>query len=146
MLNKIFLLALLSVVSLSAVSADAPRPEVAESVKAWTGNEGVRVWTLRYGKRADNKALVQITHADHDWDQKIQLMDVENKGDRRDYSVNVDGKKFVVLNLNNANSGELTLPGEGVSRPISYSQLLSDEGNAQYLLTDYLKQEGKLPQ
>ena len=136
---------LLALMSATTVMAEEARPEVAESVKAWAGNEGVQVWTLRYGKREENKALVQITNADHDWDNKIQLMDVETKGERRDYSVQVNGKKFVVLNLNNGYD-ELTLPGEASSRRIAYSQGLSAEGNAQYFLTDYLKQEGKIPE
>ncbi|WP_249192941.1 hypothetical protein [Yersinia sp. Marseille-Q3913] len=106
----------------------------------------MKVWTLRYGPRSDNKALVQITNADHDWDKKIQVMDVENKEARSDYSVAVNGKKFVVLVINNNNSGLLYLPGESGNHPIIYSPSLSDEGNAQYFLTDFLKQEGKQAQ
>jgi len=121
----------------------ATRPEVAESVKAWEGNEGLQVWTLRYGSRNEHKALVQITDIDHDWNKKIQLMDVEEKGERRDYSVQLDGKKFVVLVLNKYNRGEVYLPGESTAHNIYYSNALSAEGNAQYFLTDYLEQQEK---
>lgn len=146
MLKKFIIFTLLCVMSAIGFSAEPTRPEVAEFVKAWEGNQGIQVWTLRYGKRSEHKALVQITNADHEWDNKIQLMDVENKGERSDYSVSVDGKKFVVLMINNNNSGELYLPGDRTTQYISYSKSLSDEGNAQHFLTDFLKQEGKLPE
>ncbi|MDN0124027.1 hypothetical protein QVN60_12650 [Yersinia aleksiciae] len=146
MFKKLFSLILLCAVSATSFATEPARPEVANLVKAWGGNEGIQVWTLRYGPRSDNKALVQITNADHDWDKKIQVMDVDNKEERSDYSVTVSGKKFVVLVINNNNSGQLYLPGEKGNHPIIYSQSLSDEGNAQYFLTDFLKQEGKLAQ
>ncbi|MHA7849016.1 hypothetical protein [Serratia sp. D1N4] len=146
MLKKCILLTLLCVMSATGFSAEPARPEVAERVKAWEGSQGIQVWTLRYGQRSEQKALVQVTNADHEWDKKIQLMDVESKGDRTDYSVSVNGKKFVALVISNGNSGELYLPGENAIHPISYSKSLSDEGDAQYFLTDFLKQEGKLPE
>ncbi|MDR5019690.1 hypothetical protein RF657_14970 [Yersinia rochesterensis] len=143
MFKKLFFLTLLCAVSATSFAAEPVRPEVADSVKAWQGNEGIEVWTLRYGPRSENKALVQITNADHDWDKKIQIMDVEKKDERSDYSVNVNGKKIVVLIINNNNLGKLYLPGEKGDHPIMYSELLSNEGNAQYFLTDFLKQETK---
>ncbi|MDN0109090.1 hypothetical protein [Yersinia mollaretii] len=146
MFKKFFFLILLCAISATSFSAEPTRPEVANSVKAWEGNEGIQVWTLRYGPRSDNQSLVQITNADHDWDKKIQIMDVENKEGRSDYSITVNGKKFVVLVINNNNSGQLNLPGENGNHPIFYSSSLSEEGNAQYFLTDLLKQEGKLTQ
>ncbi|CAK9885608.1 MAG: hypothetical protein XXXJIFNMEKO3_02014 [Candidatus Erwinia impunctatus] len=119
----------------------APRPEVAEYVKAWQGTEGIKVWTLRYGPRDKHQALVQITGADHDWDGKIQLMNIEDKGARKDYSVMVNGKKYVVLLIDKYNNGEVYLPGEKNEHKVFYSDDLSSQGNAQYFLTDYLNQE-----
>uniref|UniRef100_A0A060SYI3 ARAD1C01430p n=1 Tax=Blastobotrys adeninivorans TaxID=409370 RepID=A0A060SYI3_BLAAD len=118
-----------------------PRPEVAESVKVWQGPQGVKIKTLRYGSRGDKQALVQITGADHNWDGKILLANVEHKGARNDYSVEVDGKEFVVLILyQQHNRGELYLPGESGHRYISYSHDLSTQDNAQSFLAEYLKQ------
>ncbi|KOC89765.1 hypothetical protein [Winslowiella iniecta] len=141
MLKKILISALLTVVSVTSVAAEEVRHEVGESIKVWTGNEGVKVITLRYGKLAEDKALVQIVNADHAWDNKIQLMDVEKKGERRDYSVKVDGKKYVALVMTNYNYGELYLPGENASRPIGYNQSLSEEGKPQHFLTAYEQQQ-----
>lgn len=55
------------------------RPEVADQVIAYTGAQGAKVWTLRIGERAANEALVQIEGVDHDWNMRIQKMQVENQ-------------------------------------------------------------------
>lgn len=124
----------------STTTPSAPKPEVAESVKVWQGSQGIKIKTLRYGPREDQQALVQITGADHDLDGKILLTNVENKGARKDYSVEVDGKEFVVLILYQSNRGELYLPGESGQRLVSYSHDLSTQDDAQSFLSEYLKQ------
>lgn len=78
---------------------------------------------MRYGLGSENKALVQITNADHDWDKKIHIMDVEQKEERSDYSVNVNGQKIVVLIINNNKLDKLYLLGEKGDHPIMYSEL-----------------------
>lgn len=122
-------------------SAASARPEVASTVRAWRGEGGVQVWTLRYGPRESNKALVQITNIDHPWEQRIQVMDVQKNDKRKSYSVMVNGERFVVLNMFDVDSGELYLPNEKQAYRISYSESLSSQGNAQYFLTDYLNQK-----
>lgn len=122
-------------------SAPAARPEVAEEVKAWQGEEGIQVWVLRYGPREENKALVQVTNIDHPWSQRIQIMDVQKNDKKKTYSLMVNGKRFVVLNMFGSGMGELYLPDENQPYRISYSQSLSSYGNAQHFLTDYLNQQ-----
>lgn len=141
MLRKIFWIVLAGALCWSNVAPAAERPEVAENVQAWSGEQGMQVWTLRFGPPQDHKALVQITQIDHPWNRKIQLANVEKKGKRRDYSIEVEGKKYVVLIVNSYSGGEVYLPGEKESYAVYYSENLSREGNAQYFLTDYLQQE-----
>ncbi len=114
------------------------RPEVAPKVVAFSGEQGVKVWTLRIGARSDNQALVQVEGVDHDWDLRIQRMDVEKNAEDTRYSTQVDGKKFVVLLVRNG-WGELYLPGEAKPLMVGYDNGLSEQGNAQAFLTDYLQ-------
>lgn len=131
------LLAMVLALASGLVQADQ-RPEVASRVVAFSGEQGVKVWTLRIGARGDNQALVQVEGVDHDWDMRIQRMAVEkNAGDTR-YSTQVDGKKFVVLLVRNG-WGELYLPGEAKPLMVGYDNGLSEQGNAQAFLTDYLQ-------
>ncbi len=141
MLRKIFWILLTGALCWSSMVPAAERPEVAEDVQAWSGEQGMQVWTLRYGPSQDHKALVQITQIDHPWNRKILLAEVEKKGKRRDYSVLVEGKKYNVLIINSNSRGEVYLPGEKESYAVYYNERLSREGNAQYFLTDYLQQE-----
>lgn len=114
------------------------RPEVAPKVVAFSGEQGVKVWTLRIGARSENQALVQVEGVDHDWDMRIQRMDVEKNADDTRYSTQIDGKKFVVLLVRNG-WGELYLPGEAKPLMVGYDNGLSEQGNAQAFLTDYLQ-------
>lgn len=143
MLKKMVISTFLFFVSLTGFSAETTRPEVAENVKAWESNDGIQVWTLRYGKLSEHKALVQITNVDHEWNKKIQVMNVEKKNGRTDYSITLEGKPFTVLILDKYNYGELYLPDEDSNHPVRYSEYLSAEGDAQNFLSDYLKQKGK---
>ena len=117
------------------------RPEIAEQVKAWQGEEGTEVWILRYGPREENKALVQLVNIDHPWNRKIQIMDVVRENKKKKYTVTLNGNRFVVLSMDGTNIGELYLPNEPHPYRISYSDLLSKYGNAQHFLTDYLSQQ-----
>lgn len=124
----------------SALAAtEGQRPPVGERVLAFSGEQGLQVWTLRYGERSEQQALVQVGGIDHDWDKRIQKMQVEKTSKDTRYSTEVDGKPFVAL-IVRGNSGELYLPGEGRELPLHYDQALSEQGNAQYFLTDYLQQ------
>lgn len=115
------------------------RPDVANHVIAYDGAQGIKVWTLRIGDRSANEALVQIEDIDHEWNLKIQKMQVEKTSRDTRYYIDINGNKFVVLIIKDKCCGDLYLPGESQSVYISYSKELSNEGNAQAFLTDYLK-------
>lgn len=125
----------------STAASELQRPEIAEQVKAWQGEEGIEVWILRYGPREENKALVQVVNIDHPWNRKIQIMDVARENKKKKYSVVLNGNRFVVLSMDGSNVGELYLPHEQQPWRISYSDLLSQYGNAQHFLSDYLAQQ-----
>ncbi|KAF1069524.1 MAG: hypothetical protein GAK45_01084 [Pseudomonas citronellolis] len=115
------------------------RPEIGPQVKAYSGEEGVKVWLVRVGPRAANQALVQVTGIDHDWNQKIQKMDVQDVRDQKRYALKIDGKPFVAL-LAQSGSAELYLPGDSHTYQLFYDESLSSQGNAEHFLTDYLQQ------
>lgn len=138
-LGFIVLLSLSLMAGVSGAYAETPRPPIANVVKAYQGTEGAQVWTLRIGEPAESQSLVQITGIDHDWDSKIQKMNVEKLSNSTRYWLNVNDKKFVVLVLNQG-YGELYLPGEAQPVQIGYSKSLSEQGNAEIFLTDYLQQ------
>ncbi|MFK3789908.1 hypothetical protein ACI2KO_06555 [Pseudomonas piscis] len=114
------------------------RPQVADKMVAYNGPHGVKVWTLRIGERSANQALVQVEDADHDWNMRIQKMNVEQTARDTRYSTQVDGQKFVVLVLQDG-YGELYLPGQAKPLKVGYNDNLSSYGNAQAFLNDYLK-------
>lgn len=114
------------------------RPQVAEQVVAYIGEQGVKVWTLRIGERAANEALVQVEGVDYDWNMRIQKMQVEKTAKDTRYYTTVDGQKFVTLIVQGMWGGELYLPGEPQPLSVGYSEGVSRQGNAQAFLTDYL--------
>lgn len=115
------------------------RPPIAKIIKAYTGPEGMKVWTLRVGERTENQALVQVIGVDHDWDGVIQKMTTERQGNSTRYSIERNGAKFVALILQDG-SGQAYLPGDGREQPVRYSESLSAQGNPEHFLTDYLQQ------
>lgn len=124
-----------------AMAQAEERPSVAEKVVAYAGEQGVKVWTLRIGERSANEALVQVEGVDHDWNMRIQKMNVEKTDKLTRYYTTVDGQKFAALVIQGSDSwsaSELYLPGEAQALKIGYSQSLSEQGNAQAFLTDYL--------
>ncbi|QCI12940.1 hypothetical protein E6B08_16860 [Pseudomonas putida] len=127
-----------SLALLSGLCHAAERPPVADKVVAYSGQQGAKVWTLRIGERSANEALVQVGGIDHDWDMRIQKMTVEKTSKDTRYSTTVDGKKFVVLVLQNG-WGTLYLPNETQDITVGYDEYLSNQGNAQAFLTDYLQ-------
>lgn len=129
-----------SLALLSALSHAAERPPVADKVVAYSGEKGTKVWTLRIGERSANEALVQVGGIDHDWDMRIQKMTVEKTAKDTRYSTTVDGHKFVVLILQNS-WGTLYLPNEAQEITVGYDENLSNQGDAQAFLTDYLQAE-----
>lgn len=132
-----FLLAMM--MSVGAQAATEPRPVVGPQVKAYSGQEGIKVWLVRVGPRAANQAIVQIGGIDHDWNMKIQKMDLQSVRDESRYSLKVEGQPYVALILRGS-SGEVFLPGEHKSYGVYFDEQLSSSGNAEHFLTDYLQQ------
>lgn len=122
---------------MNAVAA-TERPDVAKRVVAYQGEQGVKVWTLRIGERSANQALVQVEGVDHDWDMRIQKMQVEKTDKDTRYVTTVDGHRFVALIVQGVWGGELYLPGQGQPLQVGYSEGLSSQGNPDAFLTDYL--------
>ncbi|WP_414163449.1 hypothetical protein ACMGGS_16040 [Superficieibacter sp. BNK-5] len=139
-----FIIAILgSLMIMQSAFADATRPEIAKYVKGYEGQEGVQVWTLRIGPKEANESLVQIANVDNALDKKIIRCKVEPaSGGATSYKTEIDGKSWELLRVKDG-SGELYLPGESSSTWVAYSQSLSQEGNAEHFLTDYLEQEAK---
>lgn len=127
--------------SVPAFAADQARPEISRYVKAYAGQEGIKVWTLRIGPQDKNEALFQVTGIDHPWDMRIQKVKTEQGERGTKYVATVEGRRFVVMSME-GNRGELHLPGSNPSKGrVEYDPSLSQEGNAEYFLTDYLKQK-----
>ncbi len=141
-MKKLFLILLTILgICLSSFAQAQARPEIAAYVKAYKGQESVKIWTLRIGPVAKNEAIVQITGIDHPWDMRIQKMHLEPSQQGTNYVATVDGKRFVVLTMRGS-SGQLYLPGSNDPKAsFSYSENLSKEGNAEFFLTDYLEQK-----
>lgn len=139
-----FIIALFaSLMIVQSAFADTARPEIAKYVKGYQGQEGVQVWTLRIGPKEANESLVQIANVDNALDKKIIRCKVEPaSGGATSYKTEVEGKSWELLRVKEG-SGELYLPGESSSTWVAYSESLSQEGNAEHFLTDYLEQEGK---
>lgn len=136
-------LVLLFICFSSVVNAASPdiRPEVANNVIAFDGQQGAKVWTLRIGPVSNNESLVQVEGVDHDWNLLIQKMKVEKTSKDTRYVTNVKGKRFVALILTDKDYGELYLPNDPQPIQVRYSENLSEQGNAQAFLTDYLQKK-----
>jgi hypothetical protein len=129
----------LSMLAVMPAMAEQARPPIADKVKAYRGTQGEKVWTLRVGERSANQALVQIDGIDHDWQLKIQKMDVDKtRTEEVRYSIGSGEKKIVVLTVRGG-KGELRLPGEPQLIDVGYDGSLSEASSAGALLTDYLK-------
>lgn len=141
-MKKLFCIFLLLIgVGASGLASAQPRPEIARYVKAYSGQEGIKVWTLRVGAVHKNEAIVQIGGIDHAWDMRIQKLRMEPSQRGTNYVATVEGKRFVVLTMEGG-WGQLYLPGSGEEKTtLIYSKTLSEQGNAEHFLTDYLKQD-----
>ena len=130
---------LLGVGGFGAANAQ-PRPEVARYVKGYNGQEGIQVKILRIGAVDKKEVIVQITGIGHAWDMRLQKMKVEPSQRGHNYVATVDGKRFVALVME-GDWGQLYLPGSGeATTSLFYSKALSEQGNAEHLLTAYLQE------
>ncbi|MFS8487107.1 hypothetical protein XcmpCFBP7700_11735 [Xanthomonas campestris] len=133
------LVPLLSLAAVAQTQAAAARPEVAKQAKAYSSRDGIKVSTLRYGPREKNQALVQVTGADSEIDDKILLATTAATQKDTRYTVQLRGRPYVLLILN-AGTGELYLPGAQKAAQVGYDAAASEQINAEHYLTDYQEQ------
>ncbi|MEA9578728.1 hypothetical protein SAMN05192589_10293 [Paracidovorax valerianellae] len=127
--------------AVAAVHADTPRAEIATQVKTYASTDGVKAWTLRYGPREKNQALIQVTDSDSTIDKKILLATTSTTAKDTRYTVQLNGRPYVLLILNGS-AGELYVPGSQKSTWVRYDEDLSAQSNPEHYLTDY-EQQGK---
>ncbi|WP_238148497.1 hypothetical protein [Xanthomonas campestris] len=135
----VVLVPLLSLAAVAQTQAAAARPEVAKQAKAYSSRDGIKVSTLRYGPREKNQALVQVTGADSEIDDKILLASTAATQKDTRYTVQLRGQPYVLLILN-AGTGELYLPGAQKAAQVGYDAAASEQINAEHYLTDYQEQ------
>jgi hypothetical protein len=142
MLRNLRLIAFMLATALTVpmiAAAEAVRPLIGNKIEAYSGLQNIQVRILRVGERLDNRALVQITGIDHDWDGRIQKMNVEKTFKDVRYSIEVKGKRYVAL-IMNSGIGELHLPGESQPVNIYPNSALASEGIPDHFLTAYIQQ------
>lgn len=130
---------LLLVGAVASVHAAAPRAEIATQVKTYASTDGVKAWTLRYGPREKNQALIQVTDSDSAIDKKILLATTTSTAKDTRYTVQLNGRPYVLLILNES-SGELYVPGSQKPTWVRYDADLSMQSNPEHYLTDYEQQ------
>jgi len=128
------------------------RPEVGPLAEVYHNEKTLNVTIVRYGKRENKQALVEIADLDHDWNRRIFLTSVQDVSRRagtidNSYFIQLDGKPWGLV-FNQLDGGGLALnlreegdTGKNVRYPISYSKELSSDTSPEHLLTAYLKQQ-----
>ncbi|MCC8536952.1 hypothetical protein ACDH70_04785 [Xanthomonas axonopodis pv. poinsettiicola] len=117
----------------------AARPEVAKQAKAYSSSDGQMVSTLRYGPRDRNQALVQVTGADSEIDNRILLATTAATQKDMRYTIQLKGRPYVLLILDEG-SGELYLPGAPKPIRVGYDAGAAEQINPEHYLTDYQEQ------
>ena len=123
--------------------ADTARPEIGKYVFGYRGQEGAVVWMMRIGLKAENEALVQVSHVDNDIDGQIFRCKVKalQEGEKS-YTAVIKGESFELLRLKEGN-GSLHIPDESAAWSVAYSNELSDSdvANPEHFLTAYQNQQ-----
>lgn len=123
--------------------ADTARPEIGKYVFGYRGQEGAVVWMMRIGPKAENEALVQVSHVDNDIDGQIFRCKVKalQEGEKS-YTAVIKGESFELLRLKEGN-GSLHIPDESAAWSVAYSNELSDSdvANPEHFLTAYQNQQ-----
>lgn len=129
---------------LSQLAFAADRPEVARYVKAYSGEEGAKVFVTRIGPAEKSEVLIQVTGLDTPIDNLIRKGRVEPKDEgHRRYSVQLKDKEVTILDLNHG-TGTLFLPRQPDTLGeihVSYDESLSRSCNPERMLSEYLEQE-----
>ena len=128
------------------------RPEVGPLAEVYRDEKRLNVTIVRYGKRENKQALVEIADLDHPWNKRIFLASVQDVSRRagtveNTYFIQLDGKPWgLVFNQLDGSGLALNLrengdTGKNVRYPLYYSKELSGETSSEFLLTAYLQQQ-----
>ncbi len=135
-----------------AQAQTAGRPEMGTLPEAYRDDKQLSVTVVRYGPKANKQALVELAGLDHPWNRRIFLANVVDVARRagevkNSYWIQLAGKPWGLVAqdlgyggpmLNLCEDGDT---GKNVRYPIYYSKELSEQSNAQFMLTAYLEQE-----
>ena len=138
-MRKIIACLLLGCLIFTAASG-AERASVGNYVRAYSGGDGFVVWVMRYGPPESQEALVQINGIDHPWDGQILHAKVEPMQSGVKYVVEAKGKRSDVLAID-SHSVELFITGQRWTSMLTYDKKLSEQGQPQAFLTQYLEQK-----
>lgn len=143
---KKFLLSILMICSCALAQA-AERPEVSRYVRAYSGEEGIKVFVVRIGAVEKGEVLLQLTGIDSPQDGIIQKARVESRqqGQQRRYYVKRNGQDVAALILDRT-AGAVYLPSQpnSVAEPhVAYDESLSQQCNAEHMVTQWIEQGSK---
>ncbi|MCG2585964.1 hypothetical protein [Massilia sp. TS11] len=141
-MRTLLALILLCLSSLS-FAATPGRPEVGPYMKAYCGDEGVHLWLVRVGPRANQEVLLQITGIDHPLDGRVLRAKLEASNSGLRYLVDLDGKHTEILRKS-AGRLELLVPGMA-PLALTYNQQLAEQLMPEHLLTAYLEKHASQP-
>lgn len=104
---------------------------------------GPKTMTVELAKLANGKqALVKVYGVDHQWDGKVQRVNIRTGRDNRtEYYLQVDGKEYVMM-LVDQYQAQIYLPGMGESY-LRFNGEASRALQPEHLLTEYEQQGGK---
>jgi hypothetical protein len=118
------------------------RPQVGKYAKVYKGSEGMYLTLVRIGPAENNEALLTIEGIDHPWDGKIMIAKAKKYPDKTEYTIQVDGKDYVVF-INRSGAGEVYLQNGGNPDYAYYDADRSRQVIPEHFLTAYLKQQDK---
>ena len=141
MFSKVILMTATLIFASSLVFAQA-RPQVGKYAKVYKGSEGMSLTLVRLGPVENNEALLVIEGVDHPWDGKIMIAKAKKYPDKTEYTIQVDGKDYVVF-INRSGAGEVYLQNGGNPDYAYYDADRSRQVIPEHFLTAYLKQQDK---
>ena len=139
--SKLILMTVVLVLTATLALAQT-RPQVGKDAKVYKGSEGLSLTLVRIGPAENNEALLTIEGIDHPWDGKIMIAKVKKYPDKTEYTIQVDGKDYVVF-INRTGSGEVYLQKSGSPDHVYYDEDRSKQVIPEHFLTAYIEQQDK---
>lgn len=123
-----------------------PNLKVAKYVKAFTADNGMKVFLLDVDPPDLNQALLKVTGSNHIWDEKVFLHQVRPAYTGFNYFRLVDGLEYTELYVRQNDNDEtvwtLNLKGIQENFSLHYSDSLSAATKPQDILLEYVHQGG----